>query len=232
MKMNSLTRISIGVCLALVGSIAVIWVLSRTLGTTQEPLFAGRPAAFWQAQLNSSAPGASNEAFTVVNTQVIPQLTNTMFHDFNDSSIRVYLVRALNELPGVEIYFSPADARRASAAETIGLFGPAAKSAVPALIQALKDSDNRLMEAVIKALGNIHTDPDVIIPLLMTYLDKDDLNDEAATELANYGSLAKVAVPKIIPLLHAADDDARVAARDALLKIDPEAAAKAGVGKK
>jgi hypothetical protein len=69
----------------------------------------------------------------------------------------------------------------------------------------------------------------VVIPLLISYLDDDNLNDEAATALGNYGSLARSAIPKILPLLHAADDDAQAAAQAALLKIDPDAAAKAGV---
>jgi HEAT repeat protein len=84
-------------------------------------------------------------------------------------------------------------------------------------------------ESAIKALGKIHSDPDVVIPLLIPYLTNDDLNDEAASALGDYGRLAEEAFPRIVPLLKAKDDDARAAARVALKKIDPEAAAKAGV---
>ena len=101
--------------------------------------------------------------------------------------------------------------------------GPAAKSAVPALVQALKGKDTIVRGAAISALGKIHSDPEFVIPLLIGYLDDEGLNDEAALALANYGSLAKVAVPKIIPLLHAPDKDAQAAAAEALKKIDPEA---------
>ena len=38
-----------------------------------------------------------------------------------------------------------------------------------------------------------------------------------------------MAVPKIIPMLNANDDDTRATARAVLKQIDPEAAAKAGV---
>jgi hypothetical protein len=41
--------------------------------------------------------------------------------------------------------------------------------------------------------------------------------------------LAKPAVPKLLPLLHAKDDDDRAAAKAALKKLDPIAAAKAEV---
>jgi HEAT repeat protein len=133
------------------------------------------------------------------------------------------LVEALNGLPGVQIYYFEADSRRAFATVNIGELGPGAKSAVPALVQALKGKDAMVHEPALQALGKIHSEPDIVIPLLIGYLDDDNLNDEAALALANYGSLAKPAVPKIIPLLHAQDDDARAAALKALLKIDPEA---------
>jgi HEAT repeat protein len=100
---------------------------------------------------------------------------------------------------------------------------------VPTLIQVLKGPDARLYEPAIEALGNIHSEADLVIPLLISYLTNKDLDDEAATALGNYGSLAREAYPKIVPLLKANDDDARRAAHIALKKIDPEAAAKAGV---
>jgi HEAT repeat protein len=86
------------------------------------------------------------------------------------------------------------------------------------LIEALKGKDSELHESAIKALRKIHSDPDVVIPLLVTYLDDENINDEAATALGNFGSLAKGAIPKIVPLLRAPDDDAQAAAREALEK--------------
>jgi len=41
--------------------------------------------------------------------------------------------------------------------------------------------------------------------------------------LAYFGPLARPAVPRIVPLLHADDDDARAGAWNALREIDPEA---------
>jgi HEAT repeat protein len=137
--------------------------------------------------------------------------------------VRLALIQALNGLPGVQINFIQAASRRIEAACRIGELGPAAKAAVPELAQALKGQDSVLHGATIQALGKIHSDPDVIIPLLIGYLANDDLNDEAALALANYGGLAKAAVPRIIPLLHARDKDTQRAAVEALNRIDPEA---------
>lgn len=158
-----------------------------------------------------------------MNSRLIPELTDAMFHDTNDSRLRIFLIDSLNQLPGVQVYFAHADGRRIEAAETIGELGPAAKSAIPALLQALKGNDAAVRSAAISALGEIHSEPETIIPLLTTYLDNENLNDEAAKALGDYGALAKAAVPKIVPMLHAPDKDARAAAAEALLKIDSEA---------
>jgi len=195
----------------------------------QETLYAGKPLDVWRAQLNSQDAGLRNQAGEVLSAQIIPRLVDQMFHDTNDSRLRLELIKTVNGIPGIEVNFIEADGRRSSAAGDLGTFGPAAKAAVPALIQALKGPEAEMHEAAISALGKIHSEPDMVIPLLMPYRTNDDLNDEAATALGNYGSLAKEAFPKIVPLLHAQDDDARAAARVALKQIDPEAAAKAGV---
>jgi HEAT repeat protein len=223
-----IVRISIGVLIGMFVLAGVIWLLSLTLGD-HETLYAGKSPYGWMQQLDSHDVGASNQAYEALNAQVIPRLVDQMFHDTNDSKLRLSLIEALNSIPGVQINFTESGGRRSLAANYLGSFGPPAKAAVPFLIRALKGSDVGLHEPAIKALGQIHSDPGVVIPLLIPYLTNDNLNDEAASALGNYGSLAKEAFPEIVPLLNAKDRDARAAARVALKKIDPEAAAKAGV---
>jgi hypothetical protein len=223
-----LRRIAVGVLVGLLILTGVIWLLGKTLGNSRETLYAGQALSYWEQQLDGRDAGASNKAYAVVNAQIVPQLIDTMFHDTNDSKIRLAAIGVLNGIPGIQITYTDALGRRSGAAGGLGELGPAAKAAVPSLIQALKGSYG-LHEAAIRALGNIHSAPDVVIPLLIPYLTEDGLNDEAATALGNYGSLAKEAFPKIVPLLKARDKDVRFAARSALKKIDPEAAARAGV---
>jgi len=222
-------RIFIGVLVCLFIFAGVIWGLSLSLGD-HETLYAGKPLNDWRQQLDSRDAGASNQACEVLNTQIIPRLVHQMFHDTNDSKLRLSLVETLNDLPGVRISFTQADDRRQWAATRLGDFGPPAKAAVPSLVAALKGPDDGLHEPAILALGKIHSDPAVIIPLLVSYLTNDILNDEAATALGDYGRLAKEAIPKLLPLSKdRRHEDARVAAINALKKIDPEAAATAGV---
>ncbi|MGA2749294.1 MAG: HEAT repeat domain-containing protein [Verrucomicrobiota bacterium] len=226
---KQIKHISVGVVIGLLILTGAAWLLSKSLGNFHEPLYAGQSLDYWRQQLDGRDTGASNKAYAVVNTQVIPQLLDTLFHDTNDSKVRLAAIDVLDGLPGIRVNFMDARERQSCAAGSLGDLGPAAQSAVPALIEGLNGEDSRLHEHVISALGRIHSKPDVVIPILISFLTNDDLNDEAATALANYGSLAKVAVPKIIPLLKARDKEARAAARAALKQIDPIAAAKAGI---
>ena len=222
-------RILLGVVVGSMVFVAGVFLLEQNLGNCKPVMFRGQSMEYWLAQVYSTDVNASNQANALLNAEIIPQFTNQMFHDRNDFWLRVKLVDAFNDSHLFEggILFAAADERRGQAAVNLGDFGPAAKSAIPALVQALQSNDKAVHEGALKALGAIHGQPEVVIPLLMKYLDDDDLNDEAATALGNFGSLAQAAVPRIIPLLHAPDDDAQVAAAKALQKIDPAAYAKA-----
>lgn len=227
---RKLIRISLGVAVGMAVLAGAIGVLTKTLGNLHWPiLYAGKTIADWRQQLYQRDAAASNAAFAVVGSQVIPQLVDTMFHDTSDSTLRVSLVDLLNELPGVQILYATADVRRSEAIRHLGELGPAAKAAVPRIIKLLVEKSPGVQEAAVSSLGKIHSEPETVIPLLIRCLDDDRINAQAASALGEFGSLAKPAVPKLLPMLQARDKDDRRAARDALLKIDAEAAAKAGV---
>lgn len=95
--------------------------------------------------------------------------------------------------------------------------------------------------SAINALGTIHSRPDLILPLLTSALtDHEESTRLAAAEaLGNFGNEAKSAWPALIDLYHreqsqTAEDERSSSYRTdeiaaALLKIDPTAAAQAGV---
>jgi len=225
---KGLKQLLLGVVIGLVLIAGGILLLSWTLGNPQI-VVQGRPIEFWMDQSKSQNPAASNELDAVLAAQIIPRFTEEMFHDTNDSSFRLALVKNLNSLPGVFINYTPAEGRRARAASILGQFGPRAKAAIPALLEAAKGHDDAVRSAAVTTLGQIHGDPDHVIPLLITLLDDKELNDESAEALGNYGGLAKAAIPKLIPLLQVNDNDLHGAVVEALRKIDPDAALKAGV---
>ena len=225
---NRLIRLSTGVAIGLVVLAGLTWLLSKAL-SAHESLYAGKPIRYWLEQIKNHDPGTSNQACAAVNAQVVPQLIETMFHDTNDSRLRLSAIEILRGLPGVEIAFAEAEARRGFDASRLGQLGPAAKAAVPALIQAVKGNDPAIRVPAVLALGQIHSDPDVVIPLLIGLLDDDRLNGKAAMALGDFGSLAKAAIPKLVPMLKVPDKEDRHAAGVALKKIDPVTAAQAGV---
>ncbi len=160
-------------------------------------------------------------ANTVLNRTLIPHLTRAMVQDTNDSRLRVALVDYLNTLPNVNIFYRSAPSRRAEAAELLGEFGPAARSAAPALLHALQGKDLAVRAAAAAALGKIKADPAAEIPLLIQYLDDKEIDEAAALALADYGPPAKAAVPKLLQLSKVPDKDLHRAVMEALSKIDP-----------
>jgi hypothetical protein len=220
-------RILVGVAMGVVVLVSGIWVLARSLGNDRLELYHGATLEHWIAQAGARDGSASNAANAILVAEIIPRLTNAMFHDTNDSSFRLTLVEALNDLPGILIFYTRADGRRAGAAVELGQIGPAAGGAIPALIQAVQGHDPATRGSAARALGQIRSEPDIVIPFLTKYLDDEDINDEAALALGEFGTLARAAVPKIIPLLRAKDKESRAAAATALKKIDPTAYAKA-----
>jgi hypothetical protein len=211
-------RLAASVLIGLLVITGGIWILTQALAS-HETRYQNKGVYEWETQLLSGDTAASNQAHTVVINQILPHLTEVMFHDTNDSSLRISLVEKLNNLPGVNIVFTDASARRAEAATSIGQFESAAEPAVPALIQALKGSDDAVRAAALTSLGKIHCQPDVVLPLLISYLDNQELNTHAAEGLGYFGPAAKPALPKLLPLLEVRDKDLHHAVVEALKKI-------------
>lgn len=113
----------------------------------------------------------------------------------------------------------------------LSAIGPAASNAIPALLEGITDSDAGRRDASIFVVGQIHSVPKLAVPVL-----RDSLKDanpivisKAIDALGSYGADAKPAVPALIQLLKEPNGGFCASAKYALGKIDPEAAAKAGV---
>ncbi len=222
-----LVRVALGVCVGLGVLAGFILVLIHTLGE-HDTLFEGKPIYIWIAQAKSKDPALRDAANLVLNRTIIPQLTRAIVQDTNDSAIRLALVNYLNTLPNVNIFYRPADSRRADAPNLLAEFGPAAKAATPALLRALQGSDPAVRATSATALGKIQADPVTVIPLLIKYLDDRDIDESAALALADYGPSAKGAIPKLLQLSKIPDKDLHRAVMEALAKIDPTAAQAGG----
>ncbi|MGO8925638.1 MAG: HEAT repeat domain-containing protein [Limisphaerales bacterium] len=125
---------------------------------------------------------------------------------------------------------------RLTAVLTLRSLDPVACDAVPALIKCLQDPDFTVRSDAIFGLGELHQDPDRVIPILVEFLDKPQnpqqsvaLRDRALGSLRQFGPQAKSAIPSLLRLLNDEHEILRWEATNALRVIDPEAAAKAGV---
>jgi HEAT repeat protein len=222
-----LKRLFLGVTVGLAVLAGGLWILIRTLGA-REYLYAGKTIYYWQERMNSPVSEVSNETRLVIETRIVPRLRDVMLHDDHDSKLRIALVEQLNTLPGVQIYYSPADGRRAQAAAALGSLGPHAQAALPDLLSVIDGKDEAVRVPAVNALGQIRTRPETVIPRLIACLDdpQDGMAVAAVESLGKFGPLSRPAWPKLIPLLKIRDKDMRKAMSDALPQIDPEEAAK------
>jgi HEAT repeat protein len=116
-----------------------------------------------------------------------------------------------------------------------------AEPAIPYLLPGLTHTNRGIQLGAILALGNIHLRPDLCVPAITSYVRSSEstniwgssspLRTSGLDALARFKSAAKPAVPALLECLQDANEDTRRAATNALVEIDPEAAAKAGVNK-
>lgn len=102
----------------------------------------------------------------------------------------------------------PVDLVRWEAVREIKERGPDAEAAIPALIQALSDSDLLVSSTAAEALGRIPSAAPIAAPRLIEAMAKDQTTRYSAAEaLGRLGPAAKAAVPVLLGALH---DDNRV----------------------
>jgi HEAT repeat protein len=119
---------------------------------------------------------------------------------------------------------------RLSAAGCLGNIGPDATVAVPALLSFLNDTNRIVRFAITVDLGRIHMDAELVVPILITNLTKSNaILPTTINVLGKFGQQAKPASLALLQFLNDENEYVRVEATNALLQIDPEAAAKAGV---
>jgi HEAT repeat protein len=98
-----------------------------------------------------------------------------------------------------------ADVRRA-AAKGIGEMGPDAKSATPALLDALKkDKDLFVRRFAAQALGDVEADPKTAVPALAAVLKEGDKKELLEAAVTSLGKMGPTAVPPLIDAVKTKD---------------------------
>jgi HEAT repeat protein len=122
---------------------------------------------------------------------------------------------------------SASDVNRFSAATTLANGGAWARQTVPALRQALEDSQPRVRIEAALALEKLEPKKHKIVPVLIEALrDKEDFNHrlQAIRALATLGPGALDAVPALRAAVRDPEGSVRFNANEALWKIDPKSA--------
>jgi hypothetical protein len=101
---------------------------------------------------------------------------------------------------------------------------------IPALLRLLQDPDPEVRYYAVFSLGQIHRQPETVIPALVGFLNpREKYRSVAVYALAEFGEQARPALPAIVAALSDSDRYTRNAANNVLGKIDPETAAKLGI---
>jgi hypothetical protein len=120
---------------------------------------------------------------------------------------------------------------RAIAARALGKIGPAASNALPSLKPALGESLPYLRGTAAVAIWRIDSDVDTTLPVLLREMPVtvEDSKWDWIIALREMGPRAKAAVPQLTNELRDQNGWVREYVTNALRRIDPEAAAEAGI---
>jgi len=163
----------------------------------------------------------------------LPALTNLFFHTNELFTSTLALAGIAPE--GVSVLLTALTNRdyhiRDSAASGLGWVHSDLDVVVPALIASLRDGNLTVHHSAAFSLGHLHALPELTVPALTNDLSNNNplLRCIVLSSLAEFGGKAEECVPMVVAALNDNDGLVRTNAAHALIKIDPEAAAKAGV---
>jgi hypothetical protein len=104
----------------------------------------------------------------------------------------------------------------------LGSIGPPAKAAIHSLLRGVASRDADIRKSAIRALGQIRSDPETVVPVLSTDGLKDSvelIRVDSVFALENFGTNARSAIPALTDSLHDASAAVRSLSAHALNKI-------------
>jgi HEAT repeat protein len=187
------------------------------------------------ADTNSHARAEAGLALLLIHAEpqlVVPALMNCLSDPHSD--MRALSVQALGAfgadaqpaVPALIEIYEKNTADSLEAATSLGDIGPAAKSAIPALLRGLANTNAELRRLSILSLGRIHTEPKLVVPALMNSLSDTGMNIpfESMIALGKFGPDARSALPSLTNLLSASNPNLRQEGTNAINHIVSAAA--------
>jgi len=186
----------------------------------REPLYNGHPVSYWVRGLGSLYVPRSEASFQTLHhmgTNALPVLIKML--RTKDSRVKLWLRRLQDKQSLVNHHFTEAEADRTSAFLGFSELGPLAKPAVPALIELLADEE--ISEDAARALAAIG--PEALESLTSALTNRNPkIGLGAIIALGGMGTNALQAVPVLSRCLNDEQSTIRLAAVEALGKINPE----------
>ena len=188
----------------------------------RSPVYGGRSIKAWSLRLYVSEPdrAQATAALQALGARAVPALTRLL--QTRDSRFRKRLWSLVQQLPPparavAQRHVEPPRATvvRMAAARSLGIIGPAARAAVPALVGALRDQETGVRWEAATALGRIGKDS--VPALLEAVWDRDvKVRHTATYALGAVGPAASAAVPVLIHALQDPDAGVRTSAASSL----------------
>ena len=149
------------------------------------------------------------------------------------AAVQGFILLGANAAPAVPALIelltnSDPDVREA-ATIALGAIKPEPEQAVLPLVQRINDTDGWVRFEAIRAIGQIHRKPELAVPALIGNLQSSNPQPAAMAALAEFEEGAKSATPILLAFLDNPIENFRTWATNALKRIDPTAAAKAGM---
>jgi hypothetical protein len=169
--------------------------------------------------------GMAAEALADIGLHGVPFLTNQLINPKSES--RTLCFQVLGRYSEPRYLCGQAKPRAPEEVDAAG------RILVPMFVAHLNDADTEMQANSITLAGMFAGQPKVVVPILAEHLGNAtntmELRSAALQALGGYGVEAKAAVPMLQQSLQDQDPVIRREAARILKKIDPEAAAKAGV---
>jgi HEAT repeat protein len=246
--MRKRVQIALTLLLVAVGGV-IAWQVLRQ----REPVYQGKPLSHWLQSYGPDSDSAEvDDAVHTIGTNAIPALLGMLqaknsglklalaalgFHYLPAETQHMRAEKGLsalgadasNAVPAlIEIYeLNASPTARHAAANALVEIGPAAKHAIPALINSANSTNSEVRAFAAYTLGRMALEPEMVDPVLIKALhDPDrDVRYNAAFGLGSFafmGGDAKAAVPALIESLQDSYMGARCGAAQALGHIHSE----------
>ncbi|MGH7168821.1 MAG: HEAT repeat domain-containing protein [Gemmataceae bacterium] len=202
----------------------IVLMVSCPLGRTAEPLYAGKPLAFWLNELKSDDPLIREEALLVLSDAgpaaraATPRLQELLKDD--ERGVRVRAALALWKIAGrtkpalaalTEALRQPELANRAEILSKLGELGREAGSSAALVLPFFDDADAAVRSQAMRTMQRFGTEA---VPAILPAFDDANprLRRAAYSALGLLGSSAREAVPKLTRLLEKGDIEDRLEA--------------------